>query len=401
MFEQRCIVIGVTGGIAAFKAASLVSLFKKRGADVHVILTRNAAEFITPLTFETLSGNPAITDTFRRETPWEVEHIELAKKADLFIIAPATANFIGKAAAAIADDMLLTTLLAAKCPVIVAPAMNKGMLSDQIVQENLKSLQEKGFFVMGTGEGLLACGDIGEGRMKEPEEIIHYAGQVLEQCYDMAGIRVLITAGPTREHFDPVRFISSPSTGKMGYAIAQNAVHRGAEVTLVTGPVGLKPPEKARVINVISAQEMYEQVMKYFSLSDIVIKSAAVADYRPKTIFHQKIKKGENLTIELERTKDILKELGSCKSRQLLIGFAAETQNIEEYAKRKLIEKNLDMIAANDVSESGSGFAHDTNHIILFKKDGFSIDLKLLSKEETAKRILDETLTLYNNIKLK
>lgn len=399
MFKNRCIVVGVTGGIAAFKAASLVSMLKKLGADVHVVMTKNAMEFITPLTLETLSANPVVTDTFKRETPWEVEHIALAQKADLFIIAPATANFIGKAAAGIADDMLLTTLLAAKCPVIAAPAMNKNMLADPKVQQNIKSLKDKGFFIMDTGEGLLACGDIGEGRMKETEEILAFAEQVFIKSYDMAGIRLLVTAGPTREHFDPVRFISSPSTGKMGYAIAQSAIQRGAEVVLISGPVSIQPPVKALVIPVVSAQEMYEKVKQYFLQANIVIKTAAVADYRPKEIARQKIKKGEALAIELERTVDILKELGRIKKDQILVGFAAETQNIEAYAMQKLAEKNLDMIAANDITENGAGFAYDTNHIVLFKKDGSKTDLGLLSKEKTAQRILDETIDLYQKQK--
>lgn len=395
MFDQRCVVVGVTGGIAVYKTASLISLLKKQGAQVYVIMTKNAAEFVAPLTFEVLSGNPAITDTFSREAPWEVEHVTLAQKADLFIVAPATANFLGKAASGVADDMLLTTLLAAKCPVTIAPAMNTNMYNDETVQQNIKALKKKGYYIMDTGFGNLACGDTGEGRMKEPEEILWYAEEVLKQNYDMAGLSILVTAGPTRERLDPVRFISSPSTGKMGYAVALNAVKRGAKVTLVSGPVSLKPPAKAEVIKVETAEEMYEQVMAAYGQVDIVVKSAAVSDYRPKKVSSEKIKKGGELTIELERTKDILKELGRLKKHQLLIGFAAETNNIEEYALAKLKEKNLDMIAANDVSEKGSGFAADTNHIVLYKKDGQKTDLGFLSKEQTAKALLDEALALY------
>jgi phosphopantothenoylcysteine decarboxylase/phosphopantothenate--cysteine ligase len=395
MFEKRCAVVGVTGGIAAFKAASLVSALKKLGAEVHVIMTKNALEFITPLTFEVLSANPVITDTFDRSAPWEVEHVSLAEKADIFIIAPATANFIGKAAGGIADDMLTTTLLAAKCPVVVAPAMNTNMYTDATVVKNMESLKEKGFYVMGTGYGLLACGDTGEGRMKEPDEIIAYAGEVLKENYDMAGIRVLVTAGPTREKLDPVRFISSPSTGKMGYAIAEDAIKRGAVVTLVSGPVGIKPPVKAETIQVESAAEMYEAVLKHYENAEIVVKSAAVADYRPRTVAAEKIKKGGDMVLELERTEDILKELGRRKAGQVLVGFAAETGDTERYARSKLDEKNLDMIAANDVTEPGAGFAADTNHIVLYRRDGAKADLGLLSKEKTAHRILDEALKLY------
>lgn len=401
MFDQRRIIIGVTGGIAAYKTASLVSLLKKQGAQVHVIMTKNATEFVAPLTFEVLSGNPVITDTFSRKAPWEVEHISLAQKADLFIVAPGTANFLGKAASGVADDMLLTTLLAAKCPVIVAPAMNTNMYGDQTVQQNIQALKKKGYYMMETGFGNLACGDTGEGRMKEPEEILKYAQEVFERNYDMSGLNILVTAGPTREKFDPVRFISSPSTGKMGYAVALNAVQRGARVTLVSGPVNLKPPAKVNVVKVESAEEMYEQVMAVYDQSDIVVKTAAVSDYRPKKVFPEKIKKGGEITIELERTKDILKELGRLKNRQLLIGFAAETSNIEEYALAKLKEKNLDMIAANDVSEKGAGFAADTNHIVLYKKEGHKKDLGLLTKEQTAKALLDEALALYKEQNIK
>lgn len=395
MFKNRCVVVGVTGGIAAFIAASLVSALKKQGANVHVIMTKNATEFITPLTFEVLSANPVITDTFDRSAPWEVEHVSLAEKADIFIVAPATANFLGKAASGVADDMLLTTLLAATCPVAVAPAMNRNMYADETVQSNIKALRQKGFFVMDTGYGALACGDTGEGRMREPEDIIKFAEEVFGNHYDLAGLNILVTAGPTREKLDPVRFISSPSTGKMGYAVARDAVDRGASVTLVSGPVSITPPAKALTVNVESAEEMHEAVLKYFDTADIVIKTAAVADYRPKNPAPQKIKKGLDMTLELVRTPDILKELGQKKTRQILVGFAAETQELEAYAVQKIKEKNLDMIAANDLTEAGAGFAADTNHIVLYFKDGSKADLGMLSKEKTAHKILDTALALY------
>jgi len=398
MFNNRCVVVGVTGGIAAFKIASLVSALKKQGAEVHVVMTKNACEFVTPLTFETLSANPAVTDTFDRGAPWEVEHIALAKKADIFIVAPATANFIGKAAAGIADDMLTTTLLAAECPVVVAPAMNTAMYEDGTVQSNIEALKKKGFFVVDTGFGALACGDTGEGRMKEPEEILEYAWDVYCNHFDLAGLKILVTAGPTREKLDPVRFISSPSTGKMGYAIAQDAADRGADVTLVTGPVSIQPPAKAKTITVQSAQEMYELVISQFDKADIVVKTAAVADYRPKNVAPEKIKKGGALTLELERTPDILKELGARKKKQLLVGFAAETSDLETYALAKIKEKNLDLIAANDVTEKGAGFAADTNHIVLYNKNGQKTDFGMLSKEKTAHKLLDEILLLYRGM---
>ena len=375
MFSQRFIAVGVTGGIAVYKTASLISLLKKQGAQVQVIMTRNAMEFMTPLTFEVLSGNPVVTDTFDRTAPWEVEHVAIAKKADLFIVAPATANFIGKAASGIADDMLLTTILAARCPVVVAPAMNTYMYRNPAVQENMETLKNRGFHIMDTGEGALACGDTGEGRMRESAEILEYAAEVFRQGYDMAGLRVLVTAGPTREKLDPVRFITSPSSGKMGYAVAENALRRGAQVTLISGPVALKPPAKAQLIPVETAQQMFEECMARYADADIVVKTAAVADYRPKQTAEHKIKKGGELTVELERTPDILKEMGRLKGHQILVGFAAETRDVEAYALAKLSEKNLDMVAANDVCEAGAGFGCDTNHIVLYKRDGGRLDL--------------------------
>ena len=367
----KTIVVGVSGGIAAYKAAYLTSGLKKKGYDVYVIMTENALKFISALTFETISGNAVITDTFERKDEFDVKHVSLAKKADMFIVAPATANVIGKVASGIADDMLTTTLLAAKCPVVFAPAMNVAMYEDASTQSNISALKQRGYHIMDTGEGLLACGDLGQGRMKEPQEIIQFAESVFESLYDMHGIRVLVTAGPTRETIDPVRFLSNRSSGKMGYAIAQAAVDRGADVTLVSGPVALEPIEKANMVHVVSAKEMAEQVIALSKHADIIIMAAAVADYTPQDSSGHKIKKAGDLQLTFVRTKDILKELGENKENgQLLMGFAAETQDFEKNAKAKLAAKNLDMIALNDVSKTGEGFASDNNNMKLFYKNG-------------------------------
>lgn len=391
------VVVGVSGGIAAYKSAYLVSALKKKGCDVHVLMTKNALQFVGAVTFETLTGNVVLTDTFERKDGFDVKHVSLAKKADMLIIAPATADIIAKAAAGIADDMLTTTLLAVTCPVVVAPAMNDVMYADAATQNNLSLLKKRGFFVMETGEGQLACGDFGAGRMREPEEIIRFATDVLAAKYDLLGVRVLVSAGPTREMIDPVRFLSNRSSGKMGYAIAQAATQRGANVTLVSGPVSLAPPPKARTIGVVSAAEMYEAMTALSQDADIIVMTAAVADYTPKNVSSQKLKKGGEAALELVRTKDILMELGESKTpRQLLMGFAAETQDFENSAVGKLKRKNLDLIALNDVSRSGEGFESDSNNITLYYRDGTSQNLGTDSKRELAKRIMDVLAALYH-----
>lgn len=396
MFKNRSVVIGVTGGIAAYKIGYLTSMFKKSEAEVHVIMTKNACEFVAPKTFEVLSGNPVVTDTFERTSEFNVEHVALAKKADLFIVAPATANFIAKAANGIADDMLTTTFVAAKCPKIVVPAMNTQMYEDSTVFKNIETLKNNGVFVMETNTGTLACGDEGAGRMKEPDEIFGFAKEAYKNEYDLSGIHFLITAGPTREYLDPVRFISSPSSGKMGYAIADAAAKRGAAVTLISGPVCIEAPQKVLLIKVVSAEEMYEECISRFDSSDIIIKTAAVSDYTPKETSKQKQKKGKDgITVELKRTKDILFELGQQKKNQILVGFAAETQNVEEYAKAKLKEKNADLIFANDVSEKNAGFGFDTNHLIAYSHTQKPLDLGIATKAECAEKVIELALKLY------
>lgn len=393
------VLVGVSGGIAAYKSAYLVSTLKKRGFDVHVLMTQNALKFVGAVTFETLTGNAVLTDTFERKEEFDVKHVSLAKKADMLIIAPATADIIAKAAAGIADDMLTTTLLASACPVVFAPAMNEVMYADTATQHNMSLLKKRGYYVMDTGEGLLACGDVGAGRMKEPEEIIEYAMDVLKSLHDMTGIRVLVSSGPTREMIDPIRFLSNRSTGKMGYAIAQAAINRGAEVTLVTGPVALEAPPKARMVHVISAADMALKMLELGMQADIIVMAAAVADYTPKTISGQKIKKGADMTLELVRTKDILQELGAVKrDNQLLMGFAAETQNFESNATAKMNRKNLDIIALNDVSRAGEGFEADNNNIVLYFKDGTSQDLGSESKITLSRRITDVLYTQYQKM---
>lgn len=385
----QTVVVGVSGGIAAYKAAYLVSALKKR-CDVHVIMTGNALEFVSALTFETLSGNAVITGTFERTQGFDVKHVSLAQKADVFIVAPTTANVMAKAASGIADDMLTTTLLAAKCPVIFAPAMNTAMYEDAATQENIRTLKSRGYYVMDTGKGLLACGDVGAGRMREPAEIIAYMDEVLASLYKLHGVRALVSAGPTREMLDPVRFLSNRSSGKMGYAVAQAAVDMGADVTLVSGPVEIAPPTKARVVSVVSAADMADAMLKLSLEADIVIMAAAVADYTPKTYSDQKMKKGGDQSLELVRTQDILQALGAAKRpNQLLVGFAAETQHWEENAKDKLARKNLDMIALNDVSRPGEGFEADSNNLRLFYRDGSSEDLGSADKRTLAKQLME------------
>ncbi len=393
------VIVGVSGGIAAYKSAYLVSALKKKGYDVHVLMTQNALNFIGAITFETLSNNAVLTDAFDRTNEFDVKHVSLAKKADMLIIAPATADIMAKAAAGIADDMLTTTLLACECPVVFAPAMNDVMYKDAATQNNISLLKKRGYFVMDTGEGLLACGDVGQGRMREPDDIIAFASDVLVSRYDLLGVRVLVSAGPTREMIDPVRYLSNRSSGKMGYAIAQAAVNRGANVTLVSGPVSIEPPLKVKTIHVVSAAEMAEKMAELGSEADIIVMAAAVADYTPKTVSDQKIKKGGNMTVELVRTQDILSSLGDKKgSNQLLMGFAAETQDYEANAIGKMNKKNLDVIALNDVSRNGEGFESDSNNIILYFKDGTSQNLGSDSKKNLSRRIIDVLAAHYQQI---
>lgn len=394
MLSNKTIVIGVTGGIAAYKAAELVSKLKKLHAEVHVIMTDNAKEFITPLTLQTLSQNKVITNMFEKITDWEIEHISLAQKADLFIIAPATANIIGKIANGIADDMLTTTIMAAKAPVLIASAMNTNMYENQIVQSNISKLKKLGYYFIDPDTGMLACGQEGKGRLADIDDIIEKACRVILFKPDLAGKTVLVTAGPTREYFDPVRFITNSSSGKMGYSIAKVAASRGANVILISGPVNLKKPHGVELIKVISADQMYEEVFKRYECADVIIKSAAVSDFKPKQYFESKIKKKNNLPIEMEKNIDILSHLGSKKGNRILVGFSMETEKLEESSINKLKEKNLDMIVANDLKQEGAGFQVDTNIVKIINKFGIVKDYPMMSKERVANVILDEVLNL-------
>ena len=397
MLKGKCVVLGVTGSIAAYKIAGLASALKKLHADVEVIMTQNATQFINPITFETLTGNKCLVDTFDRNFSFSVEHIAIAKKADVFLVAPASANVIAKMAHGIADDMLTTTILACKCPKIISPAMNTGMFENEIVQDNLKILKKYGMQVVEPATGYLACGDTGAGKMPEPEVLLQYILREIAYEKDLAGKRVLVTAGPTREAIDPVRFITNHSTGRMGYAIAKMAMLRGAEVTLVSGPVAIEPPLFVDTIAVESAQEMYEAVMAHAKEADIIIKSAAVADYAPAQVSPEKIKKSEgDASIPLTRTKDILAALGEKKREdQFICGFAMETEHLLENATAKREKKNVDMIVANSIRQEGAGFGVDTNVATFITKEGLRA-LPLMSKEALAMEILDEAMRTQN-----
>lgn len=389
MLSGKHIVLGVTGSIAAYKIASLASMLKKQHADITVIMTKNATNFINPITFETLTGNKCLVDTFDRNFQYSVEHVALAKQADVFMVAPASANIIAKAAHGLADDMLSTTLLACTCPKIFAPAMNTRMFQNPIVQNNLKILEKYDMTVINPASGYLACGDTGEGKMPELEVLYEYIIDALTPK-DMKGLKVLITAGPTQESIDPVRYISNHSTGKMGYAIARKAMMRGADVTLVTGRTNLTPPIKVNTVPVVSAADMASAVKEYADSQDIIIKSAAVADYRPQTVADNKIKKKDgDMSISLERTEDILGFLGSHKRPgQFLCGFSMETENMLENSRKKLVKKNLDLIVANNVKQSGAGFGVDTNIVTLIS-DNDTVELPIMSKTEVADHLLD------------
>ncbi len=392
----RKIVLGVTGGIAAYKSAELVSRLRHLGAEVHVIMTRNATEFISPLTFQTLSANQVVTDTFQAPEYWNVEHVALAKLAEVFVIAPATANIIAKMAAGIADDMLSTTVLATKAPVLIAPAMNTGMWTAEATRANMQTLRGRGVHVIGPDSGMLACGDEGAGRMSEPEAITGAICGILNPKRDLAGLKVLVTAGATRERIDPVRFITNDSSGKMGFAIAEAARDRGAEVTAVCGSVSVPVPDGVRTVRVESAKDLYDTMMKEAPKQDIIIQAAAVCDYRAEKTARTKIKKadGEPLTLTLTENPDVAKAVGTKKKKgQTLVGFAAETDHVQKNAAAKLKAKNLDMIVANDVTAPGAGFNVDTNIATLITKDGTE-PLPLQTKRELADVILDRILTI-------
>ncbi|MCY8577656.1 bifunctional phosphopantothenoylcysteine decarboxylase/phosphopantothenate--cysteine ligase CoaBC [Bacillus haynesii] len=397
MLKNRNILLGVSGGIAVYKAAALTSKLVQAGANVKVIMTKSACEFVSPLTFQALSRNEVYTNTFEEPNPRVIAHIDAADWADLVIVAPATANVIGKLASGIADDMLTTTLLATTAPVWIAPAMNVHMYDHPAVQRNISVLYKDGYRFIEPSEGYLACGYIGKGRLEEPERIVKLAESYFsnEKSGLLEGKRVLITAGPTREQIDPVRFFSNRSTGKMGYAFAEEAARMGARVTLIAGPTALDDPAGVDVIHVQSAEDMYQAALSVFDESDIVIKTAAVADYRPKHVHDQKMKKKDGgLVIELERTKDILKALGERKTKQILVGFAAETQHVEDYAKQKLETKNLDMIVANNITAEGAGFGTETNIVTVFHRDGKKTAHPLMSKREVAAEVLKEAAEL-------
>lgn len=393
MLKGKTVVLGVTGGIAAYKAATLASMLMKVHAEVHVIMTENSQKFITPNTFEALTHTKCLTDTFDRSHAFKVDHIGIAQKADLIMVVPATANVIGKMAHGIADDMLTTTLLAAKCPKIVAPAMNTGMYQNPIVQDNMETLRRYGMTIVAPTSGYLACGDVGEGKLADPEVLLEYILDEIAFEKDMKGLKVLVTAGGTREAIDPVRFITNHSSGKMGYAIAKVAHMRGAEVTLVSGKTCLDKPVGVQCIDVMSAEDMYQAVTGASEEQDIIIKAAAVADYRPMNVSDQKMKKKDGeLTIELERTKDIIKALGEKKSdEQFLCGFSMETENMLANSKAKLEQKNLDMIIANNLKQEGAGFGGDTNIITVITQN-HQKTLPIMSKEKAAEVILTEIM---------
>ena len=384
------IVLGVTGGIAAYKAVEVVSRLRKAGAQVHVIMTKEAAEFVTELTFREISGQPVTVDMWSKVPHFNVEHIALAQLADLMLLVPATANILAKAATGIADDMLTTTLLATKAPIFAAPAMNTNMYENPITQRNITELKRRGFHIIEPAAGHLACGISGKGRLPEPSDIVRVIEAFFQPEDSLTGRRILVTAGGTIEPLDPVRYIGNRSTGRMGYAIAAEASRRGADVVLISGPSNLPEPSGVETVHIDTARQMQSEVLARFTDADAVIMSAAVADYRPKTVAAEKIKKSDDeLVLHLERNPDILFDLGQRKTRQLLVGFAAETCRVEEYAKRKLVKKNLDFIVANDVSQADAGFGVDTNRIKLFAKDGTMTEYPLMSKKELAGIILD------------
>ena len=394
--HKPCVVLGVTGGIAAYKACEILRLLQKQGCDVYVLMTRNACRFVSPMTFESLSGHPVATDTFEHAGPWEIEHIALAKRADVFLIAPATANVIAKMAHGIADDMLSTTVLATKAPVVIAPAMNTGMLENAATQENMRQLKARRVHFVEPEAGYLACGDVGSGKLAGVEEVVARTLQCLRPS-DLSGLRIAVTAGPTQEALDPVRYLTNRSSGKMGYALAEAAAARGAEVTLLTGPVGLKPPAGVQRIPFQTTQELLDRLLEHAPLQDILIQAAAPGDYRAEQISEQKIKKNEGgeLILRLVENPDVAATVGKKKrANQIFCGFAAETQEVQAHAKAKLLRKNLDLIVANDVTQTGAGFDVDTNIATLIDRDG-QMQLPLMPKRELADRILDRLLAMH------
>ena len=400
MLKGKTVLLGVSGGIAAYKIANLASMLKKAHADVYVLMTENATHFITPITFESLTGNKCVVDTFDRNFQFNIQHVSLAKKADVALIAPATANVIAKMAHGLADDMLTTTVLACRCPKIVAPAMNTRMYENPITQDNMKILEKYGFTVIKPETGYLACGDTGAGKMPDPEELFDYILQAVQCEKDLLGKKVLVTAGPTQEALDPVRYLTNHSSGKMGYAIAKAASRRGAQVTLVTGPTALPRPRFMEVAEIVSAADMFREVTERAPEQDIIIKAAAVADYTPEQVAEDKLKKKDGeMSIPLRRTQDILQYLGDHRrENQFLCGFSMETRDMLENSRKKLEKKHVDMIAANNVKEAGAGFAVDTNLLTLITRDDEKA-LPLMSKDDAADALLTEILTRMNRVK--
>lgn len=391
---SKCVVIGVSGGIAVYKALDVISALRKKDIEVHVIMTESASKFVNPLTFQSISQNMVVTDMFAEPKAWEIQHISLAQKADLMLIVPATANVIGKVANGIADDMLSTTIMASTSKVIFAPAMNTNMYQNRIVQGNIEKLKDYGYGFIEPASGRLACGDVGIGKLADVNTIVERVlTELSDKEQDLKGKKVLISAGPTIAPLDPVRYITNRSTGKMGYAIAEEARDRGAEVILVSGPTNLNPPKNVKIINIKTNEEMKNEIFNNFDWADIVIKSAAVADYKPKEYSKEKIKKGDgDLKLCLTRDNDILKSLGEMKTHQVLVGFAAESNNVIENANKKLKNKNLDFIVANDITSSDTGFGTDDNKVIIISKDNEKLELEKMSKKEVASNIFDMIL---------
>ncbi|MGV1065843.1 bifunctional phosphopantothenoylcysteine decarboxylase/phosphopantothenate--cysteine ligase CoaBC [Clostridium perfringens] len=390
MKDKKCVVVGVSGGVAVYKALDVISRLRKKDVEVHVIMTKSATEFVTPLSFQSLSQNMVITDMFAEPKAWEIQHISLAKKADLMLIVPATANIIGKVANGIADDMLSTTIMATKAPVVFCPAMNTNMYENPIVQRNISLLKELGYEFIEPASGRLACGDEGKGKLQDTEIIAEETLRRLHSTKDLLGKKVIVTAGPTMVPIDPVRILTNRSSGKMGYSIAEEARDRGAEVVLISGPTSLRKPNGIKVIDIKTNEDMFNAIKNEFKDADIVIKSAAVADYKAKNYSNEKIKKtGDDLNLIFERDRDILKTLGDMKENQILVGFAAESSNLKENAKGKLERKNLDYIIANDISKPETGFASDENKVTIISKSGEEVSLEKMSKREVAKNIFD------------
>ena len=390
MKDKKCVVVGVSGGVAVYKALDVISRLRKKDVEVHVIMTKSATEFVTPLSFQSLSQNMVITDMFAEPKAWEIQHISLAKKADLMLIVPATANIIGKVANGIADDMLSTTIMATKAPVVFCPAMNTNMYENPIVQRNISLLKELGYEFIEPASGRLACGDEGKGKLQDTEIIAEETLRRLHSTKDLLGKKVVVTAGPTMVPIDPVRILTNRSSGKMGYSIAEEARDRGAEVVLISGPTSLRKPNGIKVIDIKTNEDMFNAIKNEFKDADIVIKSAAVADYKAKNYSNEKIKKtGDDLNLIFERDRDILKTLGDMKKNQILVGFAAESSNVVENAKGKLERKTLDYIVANDISKPETGFASDENKVTIISKSGEEVSLEKMSKREVAKNIFD------------